>query len=94
MRREPPDQVDVEEGVQPGQLGDGGVLRQAQERVLPSSGLVGRDDIRVLPHARRLSEILQRGAVEGEAGMAEPDAAPQKSGAGCIAGTKKRPHPP
>ena len=25
--------------------------------------------------------------------MAEPDAAPQKSGAGCIAGPKKRPHP-
>lgn len=29
MREEPPDQVDVEEGVQPGQLGDGGILRQA-----------------------------------------------------------------
>jgi len=43
MREEPPDQVDVEEGVQPGQLGDGGILRQAQERVLPPSGLVGRD---------------------------------------------------
>lgn len=26
--------------------------------------------------------------------MAEPDATPQKSGAGCIAGPKKRPHPP
>ena len=56
-------------------------------------GLVGRDGTRVLPHTRRLSEILQRGAAEGEAGMAEPDAAPQKSGAGCIAGPKKRLHP-
>lgn len=93
MREEPPDQVDVEEGVQPGQLGDGGVLRRARERVLPPSGLVGRDGARVLPHARRLSEVLQRGAAEGEAGMAEPDAAPQKSGAGRIAGPKKCPHP-
>ena len=31
LREEPPDQVDVEEGVQPGRLGDGGILRQAQE---------------------------------------------------------------
>ena len=78
LREEPPDQVDVEEGVQPGRLGDGGILRQAQERVLPPSGLVGRDDARVLPNARRLSEILQRGAAEGEAGMAEPDAVPEE----------------
>ena len=58
MRREPPGQIDVEEGMQPGQLGDGGALRQAQERVLPPSGLVGRDDTRVLLHARRLSQVL------------------------------------
>lgn len=44
------------------------------------SGLAGRDDTRVLSNARRLSEILQRGAAEREAGMAEPDAVPQKSG--------------
>ena len=93
MRREPPDQVDVEEGVQPGQLGDGGILRQAQERVLPPSGVVGRDDTRVLLHARRLSKVLQRGAAEGEAGLDEPDAVPQKPRAGRIAGPKKRPHP-
>lgn len=93
LREEPPDQVDVEEGVQPGRLGDGGILRQAQERVLPPSGLVGRDDARVLPNARRLSEILQRGAAEGEAGMAEPDAVPEEPWAGRIAGPKKRPHP-
>lgn len=62
-------------------------------RVLPPSGVVGRDDTRVLPHARRLSEILQRGAAEGEAGMAESNAVPQKSRAGRIAGPKKRPHP-
>lgn len=94
LRREPPDQVDVEEGMQPGQLGDGGILRQAREQVLPPSGLVGRDDARVLPHARRLSEILQRGTAEEEAGLDEPDAVPQKPRAGRIAGTKKRPHPP
>ena len=93
MREEPPDQVDVEEGVKPGQLGDGGILWQAQEWILPPSGLVGRDDTRVLSNARRLSEILQRGAAEREAGMAEPDAVPQKSRAGRIAGPKKRPHP-
>ena len=53
-------------------------------------GLVGRDDIRVPPHARRLSEILQRGAAEGEAEMAEPDTALQKSGAGRIAKRQQR----
>ena len=84
LRREPPDQVDVEEGMQPGQLGNGGILRQAQERVLPPSGLVGRDDARVLPHARRLSEILQRGTAEGEAELDEPDAVPQKPRAGRV----------
>ena len=71
----------------------GGILRQVQERVLPPSGPVGRDDARVLPHARRLSEILQRGAAEGEAGMAEPDAIPKELWADCIAGPKKYPHP-
>lgn len=30
----------------------------------------------VLPHARRLPEVLQRGASEGEAGLDGPDAVP------------------
>lgn len=59
---------------------------------LPPPRLVGRDDTRTLPHARRLSEVLQRGAIEGEAGPNEPDAVPQEPRAGGIAGPKKRPH--
>lgn len=69
-------QVDVEEGLQLGQLRDGGLLREAQERVLPPPRLVGGVNTGVLPHARRLPEVLQRGADEGEAGMDEPDAVP------------------
>ena len=53
-----------------------GVLREAQEQVLSPPGLVGGDDTRVLPHARRLPEVLQRAEAEGEAGLAELDAVP------------------
>ena len=93
LRQEPPGQADVEEGVRPRQLGDGGLLRKAQERVLPPLRLVGRPGPRVLPHARRVSEIPRRGAAQGEAGLDESDAVPKKPGTGRIAGPKKRPHP-
>lgn len=76
MREERAGQVNVVEGPRPGQLRDGGFLQVAQKRVLPSQRLVGGVGTGVLPHARRLPEVLQRGAAEGEAGLDEPDAAP------------------
>lgn len=76
LREEPPGRVDFEEGLLARQLGDGGVLREAQERLLPPPGLIGGDGAGVLPHARRLPEVLQRAEAEGEAGLAEPDAVP------------------
>lgn len=76
------------------QLGHGGFLREAEERVLPPSGPVGRLCAGVLQDARCVSQVLQRGETEGKAGMDEPDAVSKEFGAGSIAGPKKCPHPP
>lgn len=93
MREERAGQVDVEEGLRSGQLRDGGLLWEAQERVLPSPRLAGGVGAGVLPHAWRLPEVLQRGAAEGKAGLDGLDAVAWEPGAGGVAGPKKRPLP-
>ena len=53
------DQIDERQGMQPGQRGRRGVLRQAQERVLSRAGLEGRG-LRGVPRTPgRLPDPLQ-----------------------------------
>ena len=79
LRRAPATRLRVPEAGDP--AGGDRVLRPRlrppeRERVLPPPRLVGGVGTGVLPHARRLPEVLQRGTAEGEAGLDEPDAVP------------------
>lgn len=88
-----PGQEHVCEGVQSRQRGVRGVLWEAEERVLPPSGLVGRGHRCVHVAAGRLHGILLRGAHQGVPGLDESERVPQEPGLRLVGGPGKRPHP-
>lgn len=64
--------LDVEEGLQPGQLRDGGLLRKAQGGVLLRSGPEGLVDRAVHGGAGRIHRLVQREAHHDIIGRTEP----------------------
>ena len=85
--------LDVGQGVQPRQRGLRGVLREAQERVLPLPGLGGRLARGVLRDAGRLPAVLLLGEDQALARVAEPGRVPPQRGLGGVGRYEKRPHP-
>ena len=70
----------VAQGAQPGQRPDGGLLRNAQERVLPPDRLVGMEPGRLHGSARRVDALVPQRAQVREARLAHPGRAPRRAG--------------
>ena len=89
-------QVDVEEGVQPGQLGDGGALRAPQGGVLLRPRLEGLVDRAVHGGTGRIHRSVQREAHQGIIGRDEPRPIRDVAGTRSIGrfGLEKRQRPP
>lgn len=89
-------QVDVEEGVQPGQLGDGGALRAPQGGVLLRPGPEGLVDRAVHGGTGRIHRLVQREAHQGIIGRDESRPIQDVAGTRSIGrfGLEKRQRPP
>lgn len=93
LREARPRALDVEEGVLAGQLGHGGVLRPAQERVLLRPGLGGRQPGGFRIPARRLHEILPLREDQEVPRMDEPQSVQEIAGPGRLASPVNGAHP-
>ena len=72
----------VRQGLQPGQRGDGGLLRPAQEGVLARQGLVGLDPPPALSRSSGAGSVdtIRRGAAMRSAAARRPSSAPRWEG--------------
>ena len=94
LRRARPRALDVEEGLLAGQLGHGGVLRAAQERILLWPGLGGSEPGGFRIAARRLHEILPRREDQRIPRMDEPQPIQEIARPGRLASPVNGAHPP
>lgn len=98
LRGARPHPLDVQEGQVRGQRRDGGVLREAEERVLPRQGLVRGPGRRVRAEARPLDGVVPlrqaEGVPRGRRGRLGYHRRQEgEARAGGVAGPRKRPHP-
>lgn len=93
LRGERASEKHVGQGMQPRQRRDGGLLRQAGERVLPLAGLEGRRPRRIHAAARRGAQVPPGGTDRVPPGMEEPDGVQEGPGLRGL-GPRKCPHPP
>ena len=74
----------VRQGLQPGQRGDGGLLRPAQEGVLARQGLVGLDPRPLHRGTRGLDRPIQYGEAQRCARWPHPGRVPLRAGKGRV----------
>ena len=92
MREVRPRPEHVAQGPQPRQRAHGGLLRHAQERVLPPGGLVGVVAGGLHGGAGRVDALVPRGTHIPEARVAHARRAPRRAGlSGAVGCTRKRP---
>ena len=84
LRGARPRQEHVRQGLQPGQRGDGGLLRPAQEGVLARQGLVGLDPCPLHRGARGLDRPIQYGEAQRCARRPHAGRVPRRAGKGRV----------